>query len=165
MDIDTFFDQIRQNLIDLISRELTDLNSARVQTTECIRFIQSLEDDFGNVIGVDRVSLPFNCRIMDIFQGSDSNTLIEEMFSHTKTQIGNPAFASPEESYTEVIDYHIPSGFCVNSEFAYGKVENPIKLYRGKDCIEVFCDYISNEARRLYHMFPEKPMEHLTCEQ
>ena len=31
MDIDTFFDQVRQNLIDLISRELTDLNSARVQ--------------------------------------------------------------------------------------------------------------------------------------
>ena len=33
MDIDTFFDRIRQNLIDLISMELTDLNSARVQTT------------------------------------------------------------------------------------------------------------------------------------
>ena len=33
MDVHTFFDRIRQNLIDLISRELTDLNSARVQTT------------------------------------------------------------------------------------------------------------------------------------
>ena len=33
MDVDTFFDQIRQNLINLISRELTDLNSARVQVT------------------------------------------------------------------------------------------------------------------------------------
>ena len=34
MDIDTFYDRIRHTLIDhdLISRELTDLNSARVQT-------------------------------------------------------------------------------------------------------------------------------------
>ena len=32
MDVDTFFDRIRQNLIDLMSRELTDLGSARVQT-------------------------------------------------------------------------------------------------------------------------------------
>ena len=53
----------------------------------------------------------------------------------------------------------------MNSKFAYGKVENPLKLYRGEDCVKVFCDYISNEARRLYHMFPEKPMKPLTREQ
>ena len=38
MDVDTFFDRIRQNLIDLMNRELTDLDSARVQTTTWIRF-------------------------------------------------------------------------------------------------------------------------------
>ena len=72
---------------------------------------------------------------------------------------------NPEESYTKVINQHIPSGFCMKSKFAYGKVENPIKLYRENDCVEVFCDYISNEARRLYHMFAEKPMKPLTREQ
>ena len=72
---------------------------------------------------------------------------------------------NPESPYTKVINHHIPSGFCVNSEFAYGKVENLLKLYRGEDCIEVFCDYISNEARGFYHMFPETPMKPLTCEQ
>ena len=30
MDVDTFFNHIRQNLIDLMNRELTDLGSARV---------------------------------------------------------------------------------------------------------------------------------------
>ena len=30
MDVDTFLDWIRQNLIDLMNRELTDLGSARV---------------------------------------------------------------------------------------------------------------------------------------
>ena len=49
MDVDTFFGQIRQNLIDLMNRKLTDLGSARVQTTAWIRFKQALEDDFGNI--------------------------------------------------------------------------------------------------------------------
>ena len=77
-------------------------------------------------------------------------------------QATNP---NPEESYTEEINKHIPSGFFVYSKFTYRKVENPLKLYGGEDCVEVFCDYISNEARRLYHMFPEKLMKPLTREQ
>ena len=43
MDADTFFSRIRGELINLIARELTILNSARVQTTTCIRFIK--DDD------------------------------------------------------------------------------------------------------------------------
>ena len=31
--------------------------------------------------------------------------------------------------------------------------------------IGVFCDHINNEARRLYHMFPEKAKKPLTREQ
>ena len=29
----------------------------------------------------------------------------------------------------------------------------------------MFCDYVVNEVKRLYHMFPEKPMKPLTSEQ
>ena len=73
---------------------------------------------------------------------------------------------NPEESYTKEINQHIPSGnFCVYSKFAYGEVENPLKLYRGENCVEVFCDYSENEVKRLYHMFPEKPMNRLTREE
>ena len=39
IDVDTFFSCIRRYLINLIRRELTDLNSARVQMTTWIRFI------------------------------------------------------------------------------------------------------------------------------
>ena len=73
--------------------------------------------------------------------------------------------SNPESSYTKVINQRIPSGFCMNSKFAYGEVQNSLKLYGGKDCVKVFCDYISNEARRRYHMFPRKPMKPLTREQ
>ena len=71
----------------------------------------------------------------------------------------------PEGSYTKDISQHFPSGWCVYSKFTYGKVESPLRLYRGKDCIEKFCDYIKEEAKKLYHVFPEKPMDPLTKEQ
>ena len=38
MDVDTFFNRIRQNLIGPMNREVTDLGSARVHTTAWIRF-------------------------------------------------------------------------------------------------------------------------------
>ena len=60
MDVDTFFNCIKGNLIDLIIREPTDLNSARVQTTTWIRFIQEFED----VVEIDRVEMTFNSRMM-----------------------------------------------------------------------------------------------------
>ena len=72
---------------------------------------------------------------------------------------------NPEGLYTKEINQHIPFGFFVYSKFAYGKVENPLKLYRGDNCVEVFCDYIENEVKRVYHIFPEKPMKHLTHEE
>ena len=50
MDIDTFFNWIRQNLIDLISRELTDLNSARVQMNTWIRF--RIQHEEGIIVGL-----------------------------------------------------------------------------------------------------------------
>ena len=74
----------------------------------------------------------------------------------------NPA---PTGSYKSEGTKHSPSGCCVYSKFAYGEVKDPLKLYRGKDCLEKFCDYIRQEAHRLYHMFPEKPMDPLTLKQ
>ena len=71
----------------------------------------------------------------------------------------------PEESYTRKINLYILSGRCVYSKFAYGEVKDQLNLYRGKDCVEKFCDYIKREVHRLYHMFPEKPMDPLTKKQ
>ena len=48
-----------------------------------------------------------------------------------------------EDSYTgtatKLINQHVPSGFCTYSRCGYGEVKDPLKLYRGKNCIEVFC--------------------------
>ena len=70
--------------------------------------------------------------------------------------------SDPRISSTRGINNHIPSGWCVHSEFAYRKVENPLKLCRGKDCIKKFCDHIIGKAHRLYQTFPEVLMKPLT---
>ena len=71
----------------------------------------------------------------------------------------------PSGPLTTVTNNHVPSGWCVYSEFAYGVVQNPLTLYRGKDCVKKFCNHIIGEARRLYHTFPEHPMNPLTSNQ
>ena len=69
---------------------------------------------------------------------------------------------NPRISSTKGINNHVSSGWCVRSEFAYGKAENPLKLYRGEDCVKKFCDHVIEEACRFYQSFPEKPMKPLT---
>ena len=73
-----------------------------------------------------------------------------------------PGSYNPRISATTGNNVHVPSGWCVCNEFAYGKVKDPLKLYRGKDCVKKFCDHVIGEARHLHKSFPEKPMEPLT---
>ena len=104
MDVDTFFDWIRRNLIHLMNREVTELGSARVQTTAWIRFIQASKDDFfENIIGFDRVRLPFNSRMLEIFQDSDLNKLVDGIIAHMRMQIENPALANSRFRFDEVL--------------------------------------------------------------
>ena len=93
MDVDTFFSRIREGLIDLIKRELTDLNSVRVQTTTWIRFVK---DD-------DQVELAFNSRMTNMHQGSDLDKLTNGMIAHMMTQIENPALLNSRFRFDEVL--------------------------------------------------------------
>ena len=72
---------------------------------------------------------------------------------------------NPEMSSTRGINVHQPSGWCMYSKFAYGKVTNPLKQHRGRDCISKFCETIIAEAKRLYKSAPKKPMDKLTKKQ
>ena len=64
--------------------------------------------------------------------------------------------------YTEKINTHVPSGWCVDSTFAYGDVPDPLKMYRGKDCLEKSVEHIEKEVKRLYEIFPQQPITRLT---
>ena len=65
---------------------------------------------------------------------------------------------NPNVSSTIGVNAHKPSGWCLHSEFAYGKVKVPTTQYRCSDCVERFCDKIISEAKRLYKSYPEVPM-------
>ena len=41
---------------------------------------------------------------------------------------------------------------------AYGDVPDPLKMYRGKYCVEKFVEYIEEEVKRLYATFSRYPM-------
>ena len=65
-------------------------------------------------------------------------------------------------SFTEKVNTHIPSGWCVYSKFAYRELPDPLKLYRGEDCVEQFFSHIEAEVKRLYELYPQQPMAELT---
>ena len=67
-----------------------------------------------------------------------------------------------EASYTEKLNTHIPSGWCVYSKFAYGDVSDPMTDYRGKDCVERFVNHVEKEVKRLYELYPQQSMTELT---
>ena len=72
---------------------------------------------------------------------------------------------NPNISWTKGVNIQTPSGWCVYSKFAYGKVTNPLTQCRSSDCVEKFCEHIISETKRLYNSFPERPMEPLTKSQ
>ena len=45
-------------------------------------------------------------------------------------------------SYMVKITTHVLSGWWVQSTFAYGDDPDPLKMYRGKDCVEKFVEYL-----------------------
>ena len=86
-----------------------------------------------------------------------------EAILHEETELYDSPIS--EAPYTKPINCHIPRGFCTYSTCTYREVRNPLKLYRGKDCAEVFCRHIESEAKKRYNMFPERPMKCLIYEE
>ena len=49
--------------------------------------------------------------------------------------------------YTENINRHVPSGWCIHSTFAYGDVPDPLKMYRRKAAV---CNFSTAAYYRTY---------------
>ena len=75
-----------------------------------------------------RIEMPKEGSFMEFYDGQNQFKApfvmygdFEVIFKQTKENVKS----NPEESYTKEIKQHVPSGFCMNSVFAYRKVENP----------------------------------------
>ena len=96
---------------------------------------------------------------------ADFESILELMGPQGPRSLSNPIESpnpNPNQPYTNEVNQHMPSGWCVYSKFAYGEGVTLPRTYRGKDFIKMFCNYIKGEAKRLYRMFPELPMDPLT---
>ena len=73
MDVETFLMETRGSVDNLITKELQDLDSAKVETTTWIQFKVEVEveDGDGNFVTVDMGKKAFNSQMTEVFQGSD----------------------------------------------------------------------------------------------
>ena len=99
MDLDTFLNRIRRFLIDLLKKE-SRTGAVRSQTTTWIRFRKDGE----------LVELAFNSRMMNVYNLSDMDEIVNEMIAHMKGQIENPALLNSRFVFNEVlyidVDFH-----------------------------------------------------------
>ena len=84
MDVDTFSNRIRKELIELIKRELKTRTSARIQTTAWIRLVRDDEE------GQEKVELAFNSLMTSVYRGSEPDQIVGRMIANMKFQIENP---------------------------------------------------------------------------
>ena len=64
--------------------------------------------------------------------------------------------------HTKRIKTYVPSGWWVHSTFSYGYVCDPLKMYRGKDCVEKFVECIEENVKHLHEKFTRQLMTRLT---
>ena len=56
---------------------------------------------------------------------------------------------NPEKSYTEKKAKHKPSGYSLVTCCSFDKFKNERKCYRGKDCMEIFCKDLKDQAMKI----------------
>ena len=106
MDPDTFLNRIRRFLIDLLKNE-SRTGAVRFQTTTLIRFKK--DGDPVGVLGAtarplgELVELAFNSRMMNVYNLSDMDEIVNEMIAHMKEQIENPALLNSRFVFDEVL--------------------------------------------------------------
>ena len=71
---------------------------------------------------------------------------------------------NPENSPTTKVSEHIPSGFSMSSISSFRSIENENDVYRGKDCMKTFCEFLRKHALKIIN-FKKKKMKLLTKEQ
>ena len=97
IDVGTFFNRIRKELIGLVKRELKTRTSARIQTTSWIKFLRDDEE------GQERVELAFNSLMTSVYRGSEMDQIVDGMIANMKFQIEYPALLNSRFVFDEFL--------------------------------------------------------------
>ena len=71
--------------------------------------------------------------------------------------------SNPENSSTTKVSKHIPSGFSLSTISSFRSIENKDDVYRGKDCMKKFCEFLREHAMKIINF--KKKMKLLRKEQ
>ena len=71
---------------------------------------------------------------------------------------------NPENSSTTNVSEHFPSSFSMSAISSFGSIENKHVVYREKDCMKNFCEFLREQAMIIIN-FEKKKMKQLTKEQ
>ena len=63
---------------------------------------------------------------------------------------------NPENSATTKLGKHIPSGFSVSTISSFKSIENDLDVYRSKDYIRKFCEYLREHAMNIINFRKKK---------
>ena len=98
-----------------------------------------------------RVEMPKQGSTVEFKDGQNQFRVPFTMYADFESILEPTDPVEPGSPNTNEVNQHTPSGWCVYSKFAYGDADNPLRTYRGKDCIKTFCNYIKGEVHRLHH--------------
>ena len=71
---------------------------------------------------------------------------------------------NPGNLSTTKVSQHIPSGFSMSTISPFRSIENKHDVYRGKDCMKKFCEFLREHAMKIIN-FKKKKVKLLTKEQ
>ena len=63
---------------------------------------------------------------------------------------------NPENLSTTNVSEHIPSGFSMFTIFSFRSIENKHDVYRGKDCMKRFCEFLREYAIKIINFKKKK---------
>ena len=70
---------------------------------------------------------------------------------------------NPENSSTSKVSEHIPLGFSMSTISSFRSIENQHDMYRGKDCIKKFWEFLREQVMKIIN-FKKKKIKLLTKE-
>ena len=63
---------------------------------------------------------------------------------------------NPENSSTTNVSKHIPSDFSMSTISSFRSIENKHDVYRGKDCMKKFCEFLRKYAVKIINFKNKK---------
>ena len=96
--MDSYFNQAKTYIKELIEKQLKEMGSAKIIMTLYVRWKKLKDLDDGTGDEYIRIEMPFNSLMTEFFEGSNISKLIKRMLAHIKAQTENPKF--PESGFT-----------------------------------------------------------------